>query len=151
MLKVAIDISGTFTGEPNTVLAYGLIVPDNEGLLILTEDDGVPIDFSTEKYNYLNGEFIVKPSISGIDLQARKRALDEVAKYVFTEFTETHRNQFSADISALSAGYLLGGNRLLTWIRTEQSNGVNFTTSGFRTKSYGTEARQQVILSLLNV
>jgi len=128
----------------NEIVAWGInIQADN---LI-----DAPDDYSPERYDWIGGEFILKPSISGIDLEARRQALDEVAKYVFNEFTETHRNQFSADIAALSSGYLIGGNRLVTWIQTAQGNGVNFTTSGFRTKAYGTEARQQVILSLLTV
>lgn len=128
----------------NVIVAWGNY-SEGEGFI------DCPTDYSPERYDWVGGEFIIKPELSGIDLEARKRALDEVAKYVFENFTETHRNQFSADIAALSAGYLLGGNRLITWIRTEQGNGVNYTTSGFRTKTYGTEARQQAILSLIEV
>lgn len=141
-MKVSIDVSGEITGVPNSILMYGAIV---WGDTIIDAPD----DYSPMTYDFIAGEFIPKVLPPEINLAARRQALEDVGKYVFNEFTEAHRNQFSQDIAALSAGYVLGGNRLVTWIQTTQGNGVNYTTSGFRTKTYGSEIRQQHILSLL--
>ena len=131
-------------------------------------ENGVPDDFSLDKYNYtpLAGNaynpsgFSVKSTGLEIDfatLQARSEAMYE---YMLTQLGQTAAfRTFCADVDALNTQYLTGSLALVAFIRSQPDAiwGSYSSTTGFVSKlTYrgtpvnGVYPRQIALLNILN-
>jgi hypothetical protein len=122
----------------------------------------IPADYSPERYQYLpqtqgtfdpNG-FIPIPQTQTPNLVAREDAVRQLSTLVRSYMTEMQFQTYTADVATIVQGYLMGGNRLISWFQTVQANGANYTNTGWLTRAYAgstTAIRQEKLNEILPI